>query len=57
LPDFFFERHALEQVFDLSGVIAFRTVAAGAREEFIAVDDDVGTLGFGCDQWLESEAQ
>ena len=57
LPDFLFERHALEQVFDFSGVIAFRTGAAVSLEEFVAVGEIVCCLGLDCDERLESEAQ
>jgi hypothetical protein len=56
LSDLFFQRHALDQILDLSRVIAFGTIAAGALEEFVAIHS-VGSLGFNCDQRLNSEAQ
>src|SRR6185369_9442031 len=55
LPDFFFERHALDQVIDLSRVVAFRSGATRALEEFITID--WRRLGFKHDQGLGNEAQ
>ena len=57
LTNFFFQRHALEQVLDLPRMITVGVGATCALKEFVTIDERGRCLGFNGDQWLENEAQ